>query len=188
MRRTLQVLLACGKAPPFDAWTRSSLAAIRCAKQAGACLRLDAPDTCERVTNVGRRPALAVCGVLLLVLAWVLYTAAVCRSDGDCWLGERVRMVSESALSPHYDPGEANQRILIYDFAGVRSLKFGSLTHVRQATAVVGDSNKFTMPISCHMAAAVLVLCPLPPKRILIFGMGGGMLPAYVQVCVNVCV
>ena len=33
---------------------------------------------------------------------------------------------------------------------------------------------------SC-LAAAVLVLCPRPPQRILIFGMGGGMFPAFVQ-------
>lgn len=90
-------------------------------------------------------------------------------------------MVAESHLSSNYDPDEANNRILIYDFAGVRTLKFGSLSHVRQAAAVVGDTNRFTMPIACHLAAAVLVLSAQPPKRILIFGMGGGMLPAFVQ-------
>jgi spermidine synthase len=32
-----------------------------------------------------------------------------------------------------------------------------------------------------HMAAAILVLCPAPPRRVLIFGMGGGAIPAFVQ-------
>jgi spermidine synthase len=126
-----------------------------------------------------RRSGLAGCaGVVLL---WVLYTWAVCGLDGDCWLGERVRMVTDSKLSANYDPDEARNKILIYDFAGVRTLKFGSLSHVRQSTAVLGDADKFTMPVACHLAAAVLVLCPQPPKRVLIFGMGGGMLPAFVQ-------
>ena len=126
-----------------------------------------------------RRPWLAGCAGLLLV--WVLYTWAACGSDGDCWLGERVRMVTESTLSANYDSDEARNKILVYDFAGVRTLKFGSLSHVRQSSAILGDANKFTMPIACHLAAAVLVLCPQPPKRVLIFGMGGGMLPAFVQ-------
>eukprot|EP00802_Teleaulax_amphioxeia_P020773 Tamp_21073.p1 GENE.Tamp_21073~~Tamp_21073.p1 ORF type:complete len:370 (-),score=44.90 Tamp_21073:15-1124(-) len=124
-----------------------------------------------------RRPWLAGCAGLLLL--WVLYTWAACGSDGDCWLGERVRMVTESTLSANYDSDEARNKILVYDFAGVRTLKFGS--HVRQSSAILGDANKFTMPIACHLAAAVLVLCPQPPKRVLIFGMGGGMLPAFVQ-------
>jgi hypothetical protein len=148
-----------------------------------------------------RRPWLFSFAVVALL--WVLYTWATCGSDGDCWLGERVRMVTESKLSDNYDPDEAGNKILIYDFAGVRTLKFGSLSHVRQASAILGDANKFTMPIACHLAAAVLVLCAQPPKRVLIFGMGGGnarkvILPwsvpggracelAYVFLCVFVC-
>jgi len=110
----------------------------------------------------------------VVALLWVLYTWAACGSDGDCWLGERVVMVTESKLSANYDPDEAGKKIMIYDFAGVRTLKFGSLSHVRQASAILGDATKFTMPIACHLAAAVLVLCPKPPNRVLIFGMGGG--------------
>ena len=128
-----------------------------------------------------RRYALGAGVVLALVALWAVYTLATCGFDGDCWLGERVRMVAESHLSSSYDPSEASSRILIYDFAGVRTLKFGSLSHVRQSSAIIGDTNKFTMPIACHLAAAVLVLAARPPTRILIFGMGGGMLPAFVQ-------
>ena len=119
-----------------------------------------------------RRPWLFSFAVVALL--WVLYTWAACGSDGDCWLGERVVMVTESKLSANYDPDEAGKKIMIYDFAGVRTLKFGSLSHVRQASAILGDATKFTMPIACHLAAAVLVLCPKPPNRVLIFGMGGG--------------
>lgn len=52
---------------------------------------------------------------------------------------------------------------------------------MRQSSAVLGDPDIFTMPVACHLAAAILTLCDQPPKRVLIFGMGGGMLPAFVQ-------
>ena len=32
-----------------------------------------------------------------VILLWVLYTWASCRSDGDCWLGQRVRYLPTSS-------------------------------------------------------------------------------------------
>eukprot|EP00291_Cryptomonas_curvata_P011338 CAMPEP_0172203826 /NCGR_PEP_ID=MMETSP1050-20130122/31535_1 /TAXON_ID=233186 /ORGANISM="Cryptomonas curvata, Strain CCAP979/52" /LENGTH=125 /DNA_ID=CAMNT_0012882155 /DNA_START=150 /DNA_END=523 /DNA_ORIENTATION=+ len=101
--------------------------------------------------------------------------------DADCWRGEMVSTVETSKLSNSYDPSVAGQSIIVYDFAGVRSLKFGSMHNVRQATAVIGDPDIFTIPVLCHMAAAIMALCPVPPRRVLIFGMGGGAIAAFLQ-------
>ena len=129
-----------------------------------------------------RGPKLCAVFVILFVV-WITYIASFCGDllDLDCWRGERVSIVETSSLSNHYDPSVAGQEILVYDFAGVRSLKFGSIHNVRQATAVIGDPDIFTIPVLCHMAAAILCLPSGPPRRVLIFGMGGGALPAFVQ-------
>ena len=123
----------------------------------------------------------AVLFFLLFVLTVYILNFCGDLMDADCWRGERVSVVETATLSNNYDPSVAGQTILVYDFAGVRSLKFGSIHNVRQATAVLGDPDIFTIPVLCHMAAAILVLSPAPPRRVLIFGMGGGAIPAFVQ-------
>ncbi|KAJ1470250.1 S-adenosyl-L-methionine-dependent methyltransferase [Baffinella frigidus] len=114
---------------------------------------------------------------------WAARTGLLCHGDADCWLGERQTIVATSKLSNKYDPSLAEQPVFVYDMGGVRALKFGAMgdSVARQSSAVIGDPDLFTLPIHCHIAAALLVFAKKPPRRVLMFGMGGGALHAFVQ-------